>query len=47
MTGVLGGLAAALLFNALDLGADKATNATTPEQAELKGAAETGAAMRG
>lgn len=36
------GVAAALLFNALDLGDDKPTTATPAEQAGLQGAAETG-----
>lgn len=36
------GVAAALLFNALDLGHDKPTTATAAEQAGLRGAAETG-----
>lgn len=36
------GVAAALLFNALDLGDDKPTTATPAEQAGLEGAAETG-----
>lgn len=36
------GVAAALLFNALDLGDDKPTTATPTEQAALDGAAETG-----
>jgi aquaporin Z len=40
---LLGGAAAGLLFNALDLGDDKATTATPAEQARLAGAAETGA----
>jgi aquaporin Z len=35
----LGGLAAGLLFRALDLGDDKATTATPSEQADLKPAA--------
>ena len=39
---LLGGAAAGLLFNALDLGNDKATTATPADQARLKGAAETG-----
>lgn len=38
---LLGGAAAALVFNALDLGDDKPTTATAAEQAALKGAAET------
>jgi aquaporin Z len=37
---LLGGAAAGLLFNALDLGNDKATTATAAEQAELRPAAE-------
>lgn len=40
---LLGGAAAGLLFNALDLGDDKATTATPAEQTRLEGAAETGA----
>lgn len=40
---LLGGVAGALLFNALDLGNDKATTATPAEQKRLEGAAETGA----
>jgi aquaporin Z len=36
------GAAAALLFNALDLGDDKATTATPADQARLQGAADTG-----
>lgn len=38
----LGGVAAALVFGALNLGEDKPTNATPAEQAELKPAASTG-----
>jgi aquaporin Z len=38
----LGGLAAGALYNALDLGHDKATTATPPEQADLRPAASTG-----
>lgn len=38
---LIGGAAAALLFNALDLGRDKPTTATAAEQARLRGAAET------
>lgn len=38
-----GAIAAALLFNALDLGADKATAATAREQAGLRAPAEPGA----
>lgn len=38
---LLAGAAAALVFNALDLGDDKPTTATAAEQAGLKGAAET------
>jgi hypothetical protein len=38
----MGGAAAALLFNALDLGNDKATTATPADQARLEGAADTG-----
>lgn len=38
---LLGGAAAALLFNALDLGDDKALTATPEEQARLRTAAET------
>lgn len=41
------GVAAALLFNALDLGDDKPTTATPAEQAALEGAAETGGAAGG
>jgi aquaporin Z len=40
----LGAAAAALLFNALDLGSDKPTTATPAEQAELATAASTGRA---
>ena len=40
---LLGGAAAALLFNALDLGADKATTATPAEQTRLRPAGEPGA----
>ena len=40
---LLGGAAAGLLFNALDLGDDKATTATPADQRRLQGAAETGA----
>ncbi|HEX2168236.1 MAG TPA: aquaporin [Longimicrobiales bacterium] len=40
---LLGGAAAALLFNVLDMGDDKAVNATPAEQAQLQGAADTGA----
>ena len=36
-----GRAAAALVFNALDLGIDKATTATAAEQAELRPAAST------
>ncbi|MGH7448366.1 MAG: MIP/aquaporin family protein [Longimicrobiales bacterium] len=43
LANLLGGAAAALLFNALDLGDDKATTATPADQARLQGAAETGA----
>jgi aquaporin Z len=39
---LLGGAAAALLFNGLDLGDDKPTTATAAEQAELVTAASTG-----
>jgi aquaporin Z len=39
---LLGGAAAALLFNALDLGDDKATTATPAEQSRLKPAGEPG-----
>lgn len=39
---LLGGAAAGFLFNALDLGNDKATTATPADQAQLKGAADTG-----
>ena len=38
---IAAGAAAALLFNALDLGSDKPTTATPAEQAALRGAAET------
>jgi aquaporin Z len=40
---LLGGAAAALLFNALDMGDDKSLTATPAEQAQLTGAADTGA----
>lgn len=43
----IGGVAAALVFNALDLGADKPTTATPAEQAALEGAAETGGPRTG
>jgi aquaporin Z len=39
---LIGGAAAALLFNALDMGNDKATTATPADQARLQGAAEPG-----
>jgi aquaporin Z len=39
---LLGGAAAALLVNALDMGDDKATTATPADQARLQGAAEPG-----
>lgn len=42
LANLLGGAVAALLFNALDLGDDKATTATPADQARLQGAAETG-----
>jgi aquaporin Z len=39
---LLGASAAGLLFNALDMGDDKAVTATPAEQAQLQGAADTG-----
>jgi aquaporin Z len=43
VTQLLAGAAAALVFNALDIGIDKPTTATRTEQAGLRGAAEPGA----